>query len=97
MLFWIALTSVMLMLTAGVAMLLLDNYLAAVVASSVLSLALSVLFVVLQAPDVALAEAAVGAGLSGVILALTLRRVGLWRIRVQAPTPTTKTSAGEGA
>jgi len=97
MLFWIALSSVIVMLTAGVAMLLLDNYLAAVVASSVLSLALSVLFVVLQAPDVALAEAAVGAGLSGVIFALTLRRVGLWRINVQAPTPVTKTSTGENS
>jgi len=97
MLFWIALSSVIVMLTAGVAMLLLKNYLAAVVASSVLSLALSVLFVVLQAPDVALAEAAVGAGLSGVIFALTLRRVGLWRINVQPPAPVTKTSTGENS
>jgi len=80
MLFWIASISVIVMLSAGVAVLILDNYLAAVVASSVASLALSILFVVLQAPDVALTEAAVGAGLSGVLIALTLRRVGLWKI-----------------
>jgi energy-converting hydrogenase B subunit D len=80
MLFWIALISVVVMLGAAFAVLFLQNYLAAVAAISVVSLALSVLFVVLQAPDVALAEAAVGVGVSGVILALTLRRVGLWKI-----------------
>ncbi len=80
MLVWIALISVVIMLGAAFAVLFLQNYLAAAAAASVVSLALSVLFVVLQAPDVALAEAAVGAGVSGVILALTLRRVGLWKI-----------------
>lgn len=80
MLFWIALLSVVVMLAAAAGVLLFDNLLAAVVASSTVSLALSILFVILQAPDVALTEAAVGAGLSGVLIALTLRRVGLWRI-----------------
>ncbi len=80
MLFWIALISVVVMLSAAVAVLLLENYLAATAALSVVSLALSVLFIVLQAPDVALTEAAVGAGVSSVILAITLRRVGLWKI-----------------
>lgn len=80
MLFWIALISVVVMLGAAFAVLFLPNYLAATAAASVVSLALSVFFVVLQAPDVALAEAAVGAGVSSVILALTLRRVGLWKI-----------------
>jgi energy-converting hydrogenase B subunit D len=80
MLFWIALISVVVMLSAAFATLFMHNYLAAVAAISVVSLALSVLFVVLQAPDVALTEAAVGTGISGVILALTLRRVGLWKI-----------------
>ena len=83
MLFWVALISVIVMLGAAVAVLVLENYLAAVVASSVASLALSILFVVLQAPDVALTEAAVGAGLSGVLIALTLRRVGLWKIETE--------------
>ena len=40
----------------------------------------SVLFVLLHAPDVAMTEAAVGAGLSGVVLALGLRKLGLWRL-----------------
>jgi energy-converting hydrogenase B subunit D len=78
---WIALATVIVMLAAAIGVLVLRSYLAAVAASSVVSLALSVLFVVLRAPDVALAEAAVGAGLSGLLFALTLRRVGLWRQR----------------
>ncbi len=80
MLFWVVLISVVVMLGAAVAALFMQNFLAATVALSIVSLALSVLFVALQAPDVALAEAAVGAGISSVILALTLRRVGLWKL-----------------
>ncbi len=76
----LALVTVLVLLAAGLAVVMLDNLVAAVAASSVASLALSVLFVLLQAPDVALAEAAVGAGLSGVLLALALRKTGLWRI-----------------
>ncbi len=76
----VAMLGILIMLSAAVAMLVVKNYLAGVAAASVMSLALSVLFVVLRAPDVALAEAVVGAGLSGVILALTLRKVGLWKI-----------------
>ncbi len=71
--------TVVVMLAAAIAVLLLPRLLAAVAAASVVSLALSVLFVVLRAPDVALAEAAVGAGLSGVLFAFTLRKVGLWK------------------
>ncbi len=76
---WIALVSVAVTLAAAIGVLVLRDLLSAVAASAVVSLGLSVLFVVLRAPDVALAEAAVGAGLSGVLFALTLRRVGLWR------------------
>lgn len=77
---WIALVIVVLMLTAAVAVLTLKNFVAAVAATSVVGLGLSVLFALLRAPDVAMTEAAVGAGLSGVILALALRRMGLWHL-----------------
>lgn len=80
MMFWLVLGLVILMLGAAVAALVLQNLVAAVAASSVVSLALSALFVVLQAPDVALTEAAVGAGVSGLVLALALRRVGAHRL-----------------
>ena len=74
---WIALSLVVLTLGAALAVLLLDNLLAAVAAASVVSLGVAVMFVMLQAPDVAMTEAAVGAGLSSLILALALRRLGL--------------------
>jgi uncharacterized MnhB-related membrane protein len=79
MIVWIALLSVIIMLVAAAAVLVLPNLLGAVVASSVVSLALSVLFAILQAPDVALTEAAVGAGLSSVLLVLSIRRMGGWQ------------------
>ena len=74
---WMALTVVTLTLGAALAVMLLDNLLAAVAAASVVSLGVSVMFVMLRAPDVAMTEAAVGAGLSSLILALALRRLGL--------------------
>jgi uncharacterized MnhB-related membrane protein len=77
---WIALLLVAVTLASAVAVLLLRNLLGAVAAASVVSLAVSVLYVLLLAPDVALTEAAVGAGLSGLVLALGLRRLGLWRL-----------------
>ena len=77
---WIALVIVILMLVSAVAVLALRNLLGALAAASVVSLSLSLLFALLRAPDVAMTEAAVGAGLSGVVLALGLRRLGLWRL-----------------
>ena len=77
---WIALVLVIVMLASAIAVLLLRNPVGAVAAASVVSLALSVLFVLLRAPDVALTEASVGAGLSSLVLALGLRRLGLWRL-----------------
>lgn len=77
---WLVVLTVLSMLSAAVAVLLLKNPIAAVVASSVVSLGLSVLFMLLRAPDVAMTEAAVGAGLSSLILALGLRRLGLARL-----------------
>lgn len=79
---WLAVSIVVLTLGAAAAALLLDNLLAAVAAASVVSLGVAVMFVILQAPDVAMTEAAVGAGLSSLILALSLRRLGLFRLDI---------------
>jgi energy-converting hydrogenase B subunit D len=68
------------MLASAVLALLVRNMIAAVAAASVVSLALSVIFVLLRAPDVAMTEVAVGSGLSSLILALGLRRLGLWKL-----------------
>jgi energy-converting hydrogenase B subunit D len=80
---WIALVLVGLMLGAAVLVLFLDNLIAAIAAASVVSLLLSLLFALLAAPDVALTEAAVGAGLSGAVLAMGLRRLGLINLSKQ--------------
>ena len=76
---WVALTVVLVMLLSATAVLLMENFVAALAAMSVMSLALSVLFVLLRAPDVAMTEAAIGAGLSSLLFALALRRLGLWK------------------
>ncbi len=77
---WFALLLVIVMLAAALAALLLPNMISAIASVSVVSLMLSLVFVLLRAPDVAMTEAAVGSGLSGLILALGIRRLGLWRI-----------------
>lgn len=74
---WIASIAVVVMLAAAVAVVVLPDLMAAVAAASVVSLALSVMFIILHAPDVAMTEAVVGAGLSGVLFALSLYKLGL--------------------
>jgi uncharacterized MnhB-related membrane protein len=74
---WIALVTVLVMVGAAAAAIFLRNMMSAVVAVSVMSLSLSIVFVILRAPDVAMTEAVVGAGLSGVLLALTLWKTNM--------------------
>lgn len=77
---WIASFIVAIMLLAALAVLFLPNMIAAVAALSVVSLTLALLFALMKAPDVAMTEAAIGAGLSSLLLALALRRLGLWSL-----------------
>lgn len=77
---WIILVLALMLLVSAVMVLLVRNHVAAVAAASVVSLGLALLFALLRAPDVAMTEAAVGSGLSSLILALALRRLGLWRL-----------------
>jgi energy-converting hydrogenase B subunit D len=76
---WLVLMIVIVMLLSAVAVLLMKNFMAALAALSVVSLGMSVLFASLRAPDVAMTEAAIGAGLSSLMFALALRRLGLWK------------------
>lgn len=50
------------------------DLLVAIVASAVVSLVSSLLFYLLQAPDVAITEASIGAGLTTAILIMALRK-----------------------
>jgi|SaaInlStandDraft_7_1057024.scaffolds.fasta_scaffold00097_29 uncharacterized MnhB-related membrane protein len=74
-----ALLLVVVMLTAALAALLSESHLVAVVSLSILSLGLTLLFVLLRAPDVAMTEGVVGVGLSSLIFALALKRLRLYR------------------
>lgn len=76
----LVLALVVLLWVAAVLTLTLRSHVAALAALSVLSLGLALLFVWLRAPDVAMTEAAVGAGLGGVMMALAMRRLGLARL-----------------
>jgi uncharacterized MnhB-related membrane protein len=57
------------------------DLLSSVISLAVFSLVLALEFYLLQAPDVAIAEAAIGAGLSTTIYIITLKCCGRLRIR----------------
>ncbi|RRD63870.1 hydrogenase subunit MbhD domain-containing protein [Fretibacterium sp. OH1220_COT-178] len=64
------------------------NLLNSVIIFMAYSLVMAVLWVLLQAPDLAVTEAAVGAGVTSVLFFLTLERVGALRRK--------RSEAGEG-
>jgi multicomponent Na+:H+ antiporter subunit B len=61
-------------LVAALATIVLRDVLAAIVAFAAYSLGLALLWITLQAPDVALTEAAIGAGVTTVLFLLTLAK-----------------------
>ena len=65
---------VFLMLIAAIAASIFKDLLNAVIASCLVSLIAAILFYFLQAPDVAMAEAAIGAALVTAIFIIAIRR-----------------------
>ena len=65
---------ILLMLVAAVATSVFRDLISAVVACAAVSLLASLLFYLLDAPDVAMAEAAIGAGLTTAIFVLAIRK-----------------------
>lgn len=63
-------------LVAGVLAVVLGNLMAAMVSSGLASLFASVAFLLLAAPDVAMAEAAIGSGLATFIFIYAIRKTG---------------------
>ena len=72
------------MLGMGVLVLLLHDLMASAVALAAFSLMMALEFLLLQAPDVAIAEAGIGAGLTTAILVLGIRTVLKRRERAEA-------------
>ena len=66
----------LMLIVTAIAALRQDNLINTVIIFSAFSLVMSVLWMALQSPDLAITEAAVGAGVSGVLFYLTLRKVG---------------------
>ncbi len=62
------------MVVAAIAAVYLKNLVAAAVAGGIVSLFASVVYVVLAAPDVAMTEAAIGAGLSTAIFLYAIKK-----------------------
>ena len=71
---WLVTMLVVIMLSAAVAAAIFRDLLNAVIASCLVSLIASLLFLLLQAPDVAMAEAAIGAALVTAVFVIALRR-----------------------
>jgi energy-converting hydrogenase B subunit D len=65
---------VFLMLVGAVATSVFRDLISAVIAAALVSLIASILFYFLQAPDVAMAEAAIGAALTAAIFIIAIRR-----------------------
>lgn len=65
---------IVLMLVAAIATSVLRDLISAVVTCAAVSLLASLLFYLLDAPDVAMAEAAIGAGLTTAIFVLAVRK-----------------------
>jgi uncharacterized MnhB-related membrane protein len=65
---------VIVMLAAAIAASIFKDLLSAVIASCLVSLIAAILFYFLQAPDVAMAEAAIGAALITAIFVIAIRR-----------------------
>jgi uncharacterized MnhB-related membrane protein len=65
---------VILMLIAAIAALIFKDLINAVIASCLVSLIASILFYFLQAPDVAMAEASIGAALVTAVFIIAIRR-----------------------
>ncbi len=74
---WLAVLVVLLiviMVGAALFSVVQKDLIIAVIGTSVISVVLSVLFYLLQAPDVALTEAAIGVALSTIIFVITIKK-----------------------
>ena len=65
---------VVLMLVGAVAASIFRDLISAVIAAALVSMIASILFYFLQAPDVAMAEASIGAALTAAIFIIAIRR-----------------------
>ncbi len=65
---------VLVMLCVGIAIIFVKDILSAVILSTVVSLIVSIIFLFIAAPDVAITEAAIGAALTAVVFVIAIKR-----------------------
>ena len=65
---------VVVMLIAGIAVILVKDILSAVILTTVISLIVSIIFLFIASPDVAITEAAIGAALTTVVFVIAIKR-----------------------
>ncbi len=65
---------VVVMLIAGIAVIVVKDILSAVILTTVISLVVSVIFLFIASPDVAITEAAIGAALTTVVFVIAIKR-----------------------
>jgi len=89
--FILILVLLVLMIAASIYAVRQKDLLYAVIATGIISLILSILFYLLQAPDVALTEAAIGVALTTIIFVITIRNTE--RMEVEKDNNNTKPAA----
>ena len=72
---WLECALLLLLIVVGVATMLQKNLLNTVLVFTAFGLVMSVIWMLLRSPDLAITEAAVGAGVTGVLFVLTLQRI----------------------
>lgn len=65
---------VLVMLCVGIAIIFVKDILSAVILSTVVSLIVSIIFLYIAAPDVAITEASIGAALTTVVFVIAIKR-----------------------
>ena len=63
------------LILCAIAVCLSRNLLVAVIIQMAYSIIMSVIWIILQSPDLAITEAAVGAGITGLLFLITLRKI----------------------
>lgn len=72
---WFECALLLLLIAVGIAAMLQKNLLNTVLVFTAFGLVMSVIWMLLRSPDLAITEAAVGAGVTGVLFVLTLQRI----------------------
>ena len=65
------------LIICAISVCLAKNLLVAVIIQMAYSMVMSIIWIILQSPDLAITEAAVGAGITGLLFLITLRKIGI--------------------